>query len=82
MPQLQTYNGQTVTRHLLSLTVERYRIFALDLSAQDTLSLGFRVVRLFSPDLLPLYAPSFPEGDHPRFAAYGGFRNAAPHPYP
>lgn len=82
VPQLRTSGGQTVTGHLLSLAVERYRLFALDLSAQDTLSLGFRVVRLFSPDLLPLYAPSFPEADHPRFEAYGGFHSAAPHPYP
>jgi thiazole/oxazole-forming peptide maturase SagD family component len=82
VPQLQRSATQTITGQLLSLAIERYRIFALDLSAEDAVSLGFRVVRLFSPDLLSLYAPSFPEGDHPRFEAYGGFRSAAPHPYP
>ena len=82
VPPLQVSDPRDVTGRLLAQTIERYRIFALDFSAQDIVSQGFRVVRLFSTELLTLYAPSFPEGDHPRFEAYGGFRNDAPHPYP
>ena len=81
VPQLQVSDAQTVTGRLLELAIERYRIFALDLSALDSISLGFRIVRLYSPDLLPLYTPSFPEAAHPRFQDYGGARSVAPHPY-
>jgi hypothetical protein len=67
---------------LVSRALQHYRLFALDFSASDSIALGFRIVRLFSPDLLALSAPSFPEGAHPRYQAYGGFHTSAPHPYP
>ncbi|HEY6392182.1 MAG TPA: YcaO-like family protein [Bryobacteraceae bacterium] len=67
---------------LIRATLEHHRLFMFDLTAPDTEALGFKVVRLFSPDLLALCAPSYPEAAHPRFAAFGGFRSFDPHPYP
>jgi thiazole/oxazole-forming peptide maturase SagD family component len=74
--------SETMVTMLLSEAIKHYRLFALDLSTEDSVGLGFRVARLYSPDLLPLCFPSFPEGAHPRYKAYGGFRSTAPHPYP
>jgi hypothetical protein len=67
---------------LIRRTLLKHRLFMLDLTAADMATLGFKVVRLFSPDLLALCAPSFPEAAHPRFAAYGGCSSFEPHPYP
>jgi thiazole/oxazole-forming peptide maturase SagD family component len=58
------------------------RLLVLDLSAEDVRALGFRVVRVWSPDVLSLPLPSAPPVMHPRFAAYGGVQHEAPHPYP
>ena len=54
----------------------------LDLTTDDVRSLGFCVVRFWSPDVLSLSLPSAPPVLHPRFAAYGGVTHEAPHPYP
>jgi thiazole/oxazole-forming peptide maturase SagD family component len=67
---------------LASEAGRRHRLLAMDLTTEESVGLGFRVTRIYSPDLLPLFLPSFPEIDHPRFRAYGGFRSTAPHPYP
>ena len=67
---------------MLRAIMRHFRIFAMDLTAPDTEKLGLRVTRFFSPDLLSLPIPSFPEAAHPRFSAYGGFRSTEPHPYP
>jgi thiazole/oxazole-forming peptide maturase SagD family component len=58
------------------------RLVLLDLSTDDIRALGFRVVRVWSPDVLSLPLPSAPPVEHPRFAAYGGVQHEAPHPYP
>ena len=58
------------------------RLVLLDLTTADVRALGFRVVRLWSPDLLSLPLPSAPPLEHPRFADYGGAAHEAPHPYP
>ncbi len=60
----------------------RKRLALFDLTTSDVQALGFRVVRLWSPDLLSLPLPSAPPLEHPRFAAYGGAGHEAPHPYP
>jgi hypothetical protein len=67
---------------MLGEVVRRYRVFAMDLTMEDTARLGMRVARLYSPDLMCLCLPSLPEAAHPRFRAYGGFRSVEPHPYP
>lgn len=58
------------------------RLVLLDLSTADIRELGFRVVRVWSPDVLPLSLPSAPMVEHARFGAYGGVTHEAPHPYP
>jgi thiazole/oxazole-forming peptide maturase SagD family component len=58
------------------------RLVLFDLSTNDIRELGFRVVRVWSPDVLPLPLPSTPMVEHPRFLAYGGVTHEAPHPYP
>jgi thiazole/oxazole-forming peptide maturase SagD family component len=58
------------------------QLFSVDLTAVDVQHLGFTSVRVWSPDTLSLCLPSAPQARHPRFAAYGGFQNAGPHPYP
>jgi thiazole/oxazole-forming peptide maturase SagD family component len=54
----------------------------LDLTTSDVREMGFRVVRLWSPDLLSIPMPSAPPLSHPRFMDYGGATSEAPHPYP
>jgi len=54
----------------------------LDLTTPDVRELGFRALRVWSPDCLVLPLPSAPPLAHPRFEAYGGVVNEAPHPYP
>ncbi|MFC5182689.1 YcaO-like family protein [Actinomadura harenae] len=56
-------------------------IACIDLTPPDVRSLGYRVVRAYSPDLLPLTPPSTPPEANPRLNAYGGLTNKAPHPY-
>jgi thiazole/oxazole-forming peptide maturase SagD family component len=67
---------------LIDLLRADHRLYAMDLTTPDVAARGLYVARLFSPDLMALCLPSFPEQRHPRFAAYGGFRSAQPHPYP
>lgn len=67
---------------LLAAVLEKHKLYAMDLGFSDAARLGFRVTRLYSPTLIPLCFPSFPEEAHPRFAVYGGVNNTAPHPYP
>src|SRR5262249_26031513 len=70
-------------RTLLEACAARGKRFVLlDLTTDDVRALGFRVVRLWSPDLLSLPLPSAPPLEHPRFADYGGAAHEAPHPYP
>lgn len=55
----------------------------LDLTTSDLRSLGFYAFRVWSPQLLGLAMPSAPKDFHPRYAAYGGYRDdSGPHPYP
>lgn len=58
------------------------RLYAADLTTTDIAALGFVVPRFWCPDLLTLPLPSAPTREHPRLAAYQGFRNDAPHPFP
>jgi thiazole/oxazole-forming peptide maturase SagD family component len=58
------------------------RLYHLDLTTPDVEDLGFVVRRIYSPDLLSLCLPSYPQAGHPRFKAYGGIKVVEPHPYP
>ncbi|RFU43272.1 hypothetical protein DZF91_02165 [Actinomadura logoneensis] len=53
----------------------------IDLTPADVRALGFRVVRVHSPDLLALTPPGIPPEASPRLSAYGGLANTSPHPY-
>jgi thiazole/oxazole-forming peptide maturase SagD family component len=70
------------SRQIVQEMVRRFRLYGMDLTTPDITAMGLRVVRVYSPDLMALPIPSFPEAAHPRWPAYGGFRTAAPHPYP
>ena len=70
-------------RHLVGgFTGTGKELVFLDLTTTDIHDLGFHVVRAWSPDTLSLSLPSAPPVLHPRFQAYGGITNEAPHPYP
>jgi thiazole/oxazole-forming peptide maturase SagD family component len=58
------------------------RLAFVDLTTPDVAALGLHAVRIWSPDTLVLSLPSAPPVMHPRWTAYGGVRNSAPHPYP
>jgi thiazole/oxazole-forming peptide maturase SagD family component len=69
--------------HLLDAFAETgKRMGCMDMTTDDVRALGFRVVRVWSPDMLTLSLPDAPPVLHPRFAAYGGFGREDPHPYP
>ncbi|MDT7787707.1 MAG: hypothetical protein QOF58_6126 [Pseudonocardiales bacterium] len=83
LPPDDTRTPREVARNV----VERFRstgkrLFWADLTAPDIRDLGFTAMRLWSPDTISLPLPSAPPAAHPRFAAYGGFVNPLPHPYP
>lgn len=74
-------------REQIAALVDAYRaggkdLYFADLTTADVRALGFTVVRVFSTGTLVLPLPAAPPAAHPRFAAYGGFHGAAPHPYP
>jgi hypothetical protein len=58
------------------------RLYWGNLTTPDIASLGFAVMRVWSPDTLSLSLPGAPESRHRRFDQYGGFCRATPHPYP
>jgi thiazole/oxazole-forming peptide maturase SagD family component len=61
--------------------VSEWTVF-LDITPPEVSNLGYRVVRVFAPELLPLCLPSFPPDRHPRMMKYGGVKNRIPHPMP
>lgn len=80
-------DGPQDTKAALSDLVERSADLKLDwvyldLTTEDVRSLGFSVIRAWSPDLISLALPSAPPLCHPRFQAYGGASHDMPHPYP
>ena len=59
-----------------------HKLYYLNLTQPGFTEAGIHVVRLWSPDLLSLCLPSYPEKINPRYQSYGGFNNEHPHPYP
>lgn len=57
-------------------------LLEVDMNIDEVKTLGFKVIRLWSPDTLSLCLPSFVPKAHPRFQCYGGVQHEAPHPYP
>lgn len=69
----------TLIRQLSS--VSKYGV-CLDVTPPETRSHGWKVVRVFLPELVTMCVPGVPYGCHPRLKAYGGICNEHPHPMP
>lgn len=83
LPRLPQPPPAELTRLLLDRFRENgLRLYYLDLTTPDVRDLGFHVCRSYSPDLLSLSLPAWPQAGHPRFAAYGGYSVPDPHPFP
>jgi thiazole/oxazole-forming peptide maturase SagD family component len=65
-----------------SFSASHKKLYYLDLSGIEEKALGFKVVRMWSPDTLSLCLPSAPQIIHPRFIDYGDIKHEDPHPYP
>jgi hypothetical protein len=70
----------TALIHQLS-SVSKYGV-SLDITPPETRSRGWKVMRVFLPELVTMCVPGVPYGCHPRLNAYGGIRNQYPHPLP
>lgn len=79
------FNGTEQARLTFLLkTFEKYHLslYHLDLTKGEIFDTTLKVVRVFSPDLLPLCLPSAPPKAHRRFEDYQGAQHDDPHPYP
>jgi thiazole/oxazole-forming peptide maturase SagD family component len=54
----------------------------LDITPPETIDRGWKVLRVFIPELLTMCVPGVPYSRHPRLIAHGGVRNRYPHPLP
>ncbi len=54
----------------------------LDMTPPETVRYGWRVMRVFLPELVTMCVPGVPYSGHPRLQAHGGIRNEFPHPLP
>lgn len=62
-------------------SVSEYGVY-LDVTPPETRARGWKVMRVFIPELVTMCVPGVPYSRHPRLAAYGGIRNEYPHPLP
>jgi thiazole/oxazole-forming peptide maturase SagD family component len=62
-------------------SVSEYGVY-LDVTPPETRSRGWKVMRVFFPELVTMCVPGVPYSEHPRMKAYGGIRNEYPHPLP
>lgn len=62
-------------------SVSEYGVY-LDVTPPETLDRGWKVMRVFLPELITMCVPGAPYSEHPRFKKYGGIRNDLPHPLP
>ena len=61
--------------------VSEWGVF-LDITPPETAGKGWRVARVFLPELVTMCVPGVPYSAHPRIQAYGGIQNRYPHPLP
>ncbi len=61
--------------------VSQYAV-TTEITTPDIAELGFRVVKVFIPELNYMTLPSYPYTNHPRILSYGGVQNQYPHPLP
>jgi len=62
-------------------SVSEYGV-TLDITPPETRSRGWKVMRVFFPELVTMCVPGVPYSRHPRILRYGGVRNEHPHPLP
>jgi thiazole/oxazole-forming peptide maturase SagD family component len=71
-----------LTRLLKQLSgISEYGAY-LDITPPETVHLGWKVMRVFIPELVTMCVPGVPYNRHPRVVAHGGVRNRYPHPLP
>jgi thiazole/oxazole-forming peptide maturase SagD family component len=74
--------GRDTARLVRQLSsVSEYGVY-LDVTPPETRSRGWKVMRVFLPELVTMCVPGVPYSQHPRFKVYGGIRNEYPHPLP
>jgi thiazole/oxazole-forming peptide maturase SagD family component len=66
---------QQLSRH------SEYGVY-LDITPPETAARGWKVMRVFLPELVTMCVPGVPYSEHPRLQAHGGIRNEFPHPLP
>jgi thiazole/oxazole-forming peptide maturase SagD family component len=54
----------------------------LDITPAETAARGWKVMRVYLPELVTMCVPGVPYDEHPRLKAHGGIRNGYPHPLP
>ncbi|MBN1243431.1 MAG: YcaO-like family protein [Spirochaetales bacterium] len=54
----------------------------LDITPPEVIDQGWRVLRVYIPELCTMCMPGIPYSQHPRFERFGGVKNAYPHPLP
>lgn len=74
--------SEEVRRTVRAFRETEKELFLRNITTPDVASLGFRAMRVWSPDTLSLSLPSAPPQRHARFDEYGGFARSIPHPYP
>jgi len=62
-------------------SVSEYGVY-LDVTPPETCSRGWKVMRVFFPELVSMCVPGVPCSQHPRIKAHGGISNPYPHPLP
>jgi thiazole/oxazole-forming peptide maturase SagD family component len=74
--------GEDTARLIQQLSAfSKYGVF-LDVTPPETVSRGWKVMRVFLPELVTMCVPGVPYTEHPRMKAHGGVRNEYPHPLP
>lgn len=62
-------------------SVSEYGVY-LDVTPPESRSRGWKVMRVFFPELVTMCVPGVPYSEHPRIKAFGGIHNEYPHPLP
>jgi hypothetical protein len=83
---LENYKDKNKEKNLMYLIKELMNISkyatAFNVTTPDIETLGFRVVKVFVPEMMFMSLPSYPYTNHPRMKKYGGVKNKYPHPLP
>jgi hypothetical protein len=83
MPNHQTDDtGKDTARLIRQLgSVSEYGVY-LDVTPPETRRWGWKVMRVFLPELVTMCVPGVPYSTHPRIQEFGGIQNEYPHPLP